>query len=70
MGVASHVEGRHDAARRKDASRLGVVVQRQADLLQVVAALRPSGRLAGRLHGREQQRDQDADDRNDDQEFH
>ena len=49
---------------------LGVVVQPQADLLEVVAALHPSGRLARRLHRRQQQRDQDADDRNHDQKLH
>ena len=40
-----------------------VVVQGQADLLQVVDALRPPGRLAGGLDGGQQQRDQDRDDR-------
>ena len=39
-----------------------IVVHRQADLLQVVDALHPAGRLAGRLHGRQQQGDQDGDD--------
>jgi hypothetical protein len=42
-------------------------VQCQPDLLQVVRALRPPGRLAGGLDGGQQQGDQDADDRNDDQ---
>ena len=39
-----------------------VVVQSQADLLQVVGALGAAGGLAGRLHGGKQQRDQDGDD--------
>jgi hypothetical protein len=44
-------------------------VERQADLLQVVDALRPAGGLAGRLHGGEQQADQDRDDRDDDEQL-
>ena len=35
----------------------------QAELLEVVDALRPPGRLARRLHGGQQQGDQDRDDR-------
>ncbi len=37
---------------------------RQADLLQVIDALGPTGRLAGRLHGRQLKCDQDRDDGN------
>src|SRR5262249_13844872 len=40
-----------------------VVVKRQADLLQVVAALGPGGRFADLLDGGEEQSDQDRDDR-------
>ena len=46
-----------------------VVVDGQADLLEVVDALRPPGRLAGRLHGGQQQGDQDRDDRDHHQEL-
>ena len=46
-----------------------IVVHRQADLLQVVAALHPPRRFPCRLHRRQQQRDQDADDRDDDQQL-
>jgi len=37
-------------------------MDRQAELLDVVDALRPAGGLAGRLHRREEQGDQDGDD--------
>jgi hypothetical protein len=46
-----------------------VIVERQTDLLEVVAALHSPGRLARRLHGRQQHRDQDADDRDDHEEL-
>ena len=46
-----------------------VVVQGQADLLEVVGALDAPRRLAGRLDGRQQQGDQDRDDRDDDQQL-
>ena len=46
-----------------------VVVHGQPDLLEVVGALGPPGRLAGRLHRREQQRDQHGDDGDDDQQL-
>ena len=46
-----------------------VVVQGQADLLEVVAALAAPRRLAGGLHGRQQQGDQHRDDRDDHQKF-
>ena len=46
-----------------------VVVQRQAELLEIVLALRPAGRLAGLLHGWQQQGHQDANDRNDHQQL-
>src|SRR5262249_50739244 len=46
-----------------------VVVDGQADLLQVVDALHPAGGLACGLHGGQQQPDQDGDDGDDDQEL-
>jgi hypothetical protein len=39
-----------------------IILQGQAELLEIADALGSPGRLAGRLHGRQQQRDQDADD--------
>ena len=48
---------------------LVVVVDRQAELLQVVDALGPPGGLAGRLDGGQQQGDQDGDDRDDHQQL-
>ncbi len=56
-------EVRRLAAGREGAVGTLVVVQGQADLLQVVDALRAAGRLRGRLDGGEQQGDQDGDDR-------
>jgi hypothetical protein len=49
---------------RKDVERIVVVVQGEAELVQVVLALRPAGGLARLLNRRQQQRDQDGDDRN------
>ena len=46
-----------------------VVVQCQADLLQVVRALHASGRFADLLHGGKQQADQDRDDGDDHEQF-
>jgi hypothetical protein len=46
-----------------------VVVQCQADLLQVVDALASPGCLARRLHGGQEQGDQHRDDRDDNQQF-
>ena len=46
-----------------------VVVQGEADLLQVVDALRPPGRLARRLDGGQEQGDQHGDDGDDDQQL-
>ena len=54
---------------REDVVGRVVVVQRQADLLQVVDALGAAGGLAGRLHGGQQQADQDPDDRDDHQQL-
>jgi hypothetical protein len=46
-----------------------VVLQAEAQLLQVIDALIPPGGLAGGLHGREQQGDQYGDDGDHDQQF-
>ena len=46
-----------------------VVVHREAELLEVVDALRAPGGLAGGLDGRQQQGDQDRDDRDHDQQL-
>jgi hypothetical protein len=45
-------------------------VHRQADLLEVIAALGAAGRFAGRLHGRQEQSHEHADDRDHHQQFH
>ena len=49
--------------------RAFVVVQGQADLLEVVDALGTPGGFAGRLDGGQQQGDQDADDADDHEQF-
>ena len=46
-----------------------MILERDANLLQIVHALRSSGRLAGGLDRRKKQGDQDADDRNHDQQL-
>ena len=46
-----------------------VAVHAQADLLEVVLALRACGRFADLLHGRNEQPDQDGDDGDDDEQF-
>jgi hypothetical protein len=46
-----------------------VVVQAQADLLEVVGALHPVGGRPHFLHRRQQQGDQDTDNGNDDEEL-
>jgi hypothetical protein len=46
-----------------------VVVQRQAELFEVVLALRPVGRLAHLLYGGQQQPDQDGDDGDDNEQL-
>jgi hypothetical protein len=53
-------------------NRLGrrfVIHERQADLLEVIAALHASRRFASRLHGREQQSDQNTNDGDNNQQF-
>jgi hypothetical protein len=42
-------------------------VQSERELLQVISAPHPPGRLAGRLNGGQEQSDQNPDDRNDDE---
>ena len=44
-------------------------MQGEADLLQIIDALRPTGGLAGGLDGGQQQGDQDRDDRDHDQQL-
>ncbi len=39
-----------------------IVVQGQADLLQIIGASRTPRTFAGRLHGRQEQRNENADD--------
>jgi hypothetical protein len=46
-----------------------VVVEAQGDLLEVVLALAPGGRLPDLLHRREQQADEDRDDGDHDQQL-
>ena len=50
-------------ARREVAVGGVVVVEAEADLLEVVQALRPGGRLADLLDGGQQEPDEDRDDR-------
>src|SRR5262249_33854757 len=56
------VEVRH-RARRQDAVDALVVVQGEAELLQVIGAAHACGGLAHLLHGGEQEADEDGDDR-------
>ena len=49
-------------AERQDEVDVVVVVQGEADLLEVIDALRSAGGLAGGLHGRQEQRDEHAND--------
>ena len=46
-----------------------VLLRRDAELPEVVAALAPPGRLAGSLHGRQKHPDQDDKDPDDDQQL-
>ena len=52
-----------DESRWERAVRVVVVVQGQAELLEVVGAVHAAGGLADLLHRRQQQADQDGDDR-------
>jgi hypothetical protein len=60
----------HRLARREALVSRFVVVQRDADLSQVVYALRPASGFSRSLDGRQHQADQDADDGDHHQEFH
>ena len=57
------------AAGGKHLQRVDVILNRNADLLDLVLAVRPPSRLAGRLDRRQQERHEDADDRNDHQQL-
>jgi hypothetical protein len=46
-----------------------IILDGQADLLEIIGALGAAGRLAGGLHGGQQEGDQDADDRDHDQQL-
>lgn len=46
-----------------------VILQRQADLFEIIAALRAPGRFSNPLDGWKQQRDQDGNDGNDDKQL-
>ena len=59
-----------DRARRQHVVGRLVVLQGDAELGQVVQALRPPGGLPRGLNGRQQQRDQNADDRDHHQQLH
>jgi hypothetical protein len=55
-----HRPEQESEGRRKRVVDVVLVVGRQGNLLQVVAALAATGRLAGGLHGEQEQRDQTA----------
>ena len=55
--------------RRENAERAFIVVNSQADLLQVVHTLGTAGSFTSRLDGGQKQRDQDGDDGNHDKKF-
>jgi hypothetical protein len=54
---------------RQRAERVVKVVDRQANLLEVVLSAHPVGRAASTLHSRQEQRDKHTDDRDDDEQF-
>jgi hypothetical protein len=60
---------RRFARRRKGTRGTLVIEQGEPNLLEIVGALRTTGRLAGRLHCRQQKRDQNGDDGDDHQKF-
>ena len=66
--VEVELDGRRVAGRQALAG-VEVVVQRQADLLEIVAALRSPRGLARRLDGGQEQGDEHADDRDDHQQL-
>ena len=67
--ASADIARRERVAHRQAVVRVVITVEGDADLLQVVRAAHPPGRLAGRLHGRQEQRDQHADDGDDDQQL-
>ena len=72
VGGSRPVVGRrnvHDPSRRKHPERIGIVMQGESQLLQVVATLRPAGRFAGLLDRRQQQGNQHGDDGDHHQQF-
>ena len=64
----AHIAPTPAAGRKMPAHRV-VLRGGQADLLEIVAALRSAGRFARRLHRGQKQRDQNADDRDHHQQF-
>src|ERR1700723_3670192 len=60
---------RRRVSRRKDLEAIEVIVQRQSNLFEIVAALRAASRLARGLDRRHQNRYQDGDDGNHDKQF-
>ena len=69
-GVVGDIGASHDSRGRECTQGRVVVVQCQAQLLEIVGALCPAGGLACRLDRGQQQRDEDADDGDHHQEFH
>ncbi len=63
------VAGDANPARRKHQIGIVVVVQGDADLMEVVSTLRSARRLAGRLHGWQEKGRKDADDCYDHEQF-
>ena len=59
----------HLVARGQAVVCADVVVESEADLLEVVGALDAPGRFSRRLDGRQEQRDQHGDDGDDDEEL-
>ena len=55
--------------RREPAFVIDEVLRADAELLEVIRALRAAGRFAGGLHRGKEQRDQDADDGDDDEQL-
>ena len=68
-GVSGGIGKRRSAAQRECPVRAVIVVHAQADLLEVVGALSPSGRLAGGLDRRQQEGDQYGNYRNDNEQL-
>ena len=64
LSLVGHIV-RTDHGRRKLPVRIVVVVKRQADLFQVIAALRAPRGFTRRLRGWQQQRDKHANDGDD-----